>query len=67
MVESTEVRTKSVDDLLSDGDWCIIFNHNGEVKGLYIPEGYTEDDAPDNIVLFLKEAGIFVGNNKSIH
>jgi hypothetical protein len=65
MVSSTEVKTNSVDDLLVDGDWCIIFDKNGEPKGLFIPEGYTENDTPDTIVDLLKEVGIYVG--KSVH
>lgn len=67
MVESTEVRTNSVDDLLMDGDWCIIFDKNGDPKGLFIPNGYTEDDTPETIIHLLKQVGISVGNSKSIH
>lgn len=65
MVSSTEVKINSVDDLLVDGDWCIIFDKNGKPKGLFIPEGYTENDTPDTIVDLLKEVGIYVG--KSVH
>ena len=45
---------------MEDEDWAIIFDRNGRVKGLYIPETASEndEDVPEQIVEILERAGI---------
>ena len=50
----------SLDQFMEDEDWAIIFDRNGRVKGLYIPETASEndEDVPEQIVEILERAGI---------
>ena len=38
------------EESLGDNDWGLIIDTNGNLKGLFIPEGSTEDDVPENII-----------------
>ena len=38
------------EDALEDDDWGLIISSNGELKGLFIPEGKEEEDVPETIV-----------------
>ena len=42
--------TIEFEDALEDDDWGLIISSEGELKGLFIPEGKEEDDVPENIV-----------------
>jgi hypothetical protein len=35
---------------LGDSDWGLIIDENGRLKGLFIPEGSSEDDVPESII-----------------
>ena len=43
-------RTIEFEDALEDDDWGLIISSEGELKGLFIPEGKEEDDVPKQIV-----------------
>ena len=36
----------SIEEVLNNDDWGLIINKDGELKGLYIPKGQTEDEVP---------------------
>ena len=38
------------EESLGDNDWGLIIDANGNLKGLFIPEGSTEDNVPENII-----------------
>ena len=40
----------TIEESLGDNDWGLIIDTNGNLKGLFIPEGSTEDDVPENII-----------------
>jgi hypothetical protein len=35
---------------LEKDDWGLIIDKNGRLKGLFIPEGSSEDDVPESII-----------------
>ena len=48
-----------LDELMDDDDWAIIFDSYGNTKGIFIPDGTSDDaDVPETIVEILTEAGI---------
>ena len=38
------------EESLGDDDWGLIINKNGQLMGLFIPEGSGEDDVPESII-----------------
>ena len=38
------------EESLEASDWGLIIDSKGNLKGLFIPDGYTEDDIPDSII-----------------
>lgn len=38
------------EDSLEASDWGLIIDKQGRLKGLFIPDGYTEDDIPESII-----------------
>ncbi len=38
------------EESLGESDWGLIIDKNGNLKGLFIPDGSNEDDVPDNII-----------------
>lgn len=38
------------EESLGESDWGLIIDKNGQLKGLFIPDGSTEDDVPENII-----------------
>ena len=38
------------EESLGASDWGLIIDNNGRLKGLFIPEGSSEDDVPENII-----------------
>lgn len=64
-----EVKGK-LEDLMQTDDWALIFDSNGRIKGVFIPEGKGEDEVPESLVLLLRAAGIDLENpqnNYTIH
>lgn len=46
-------------DLMDDNDWAIIFDKEGNVRGLFIPDGMPNGAVvPENILKILEEAGL---------
>lgn len=37
-----------------DVNWALIFSDTGDLQGVFIPEGYTEDDTPASLVAIIK-------------
>ena len=53
---------------LEEDDWGIIIGKNGELKGMFIPEGEKETDVPEVIVKMCKDYfGIDVTEEVTIH
>lgn len=47
------------EETLEDDDWGLIVDNNGRLKGLFIPDGYEEDDIPDAVIqLCIQQFGI---------
>ena len=38
------------EESLEASDWGLIIDSKGNLKGLFIPDGSTEDDVPENII-----------------
>ena len=38
------------EESLDNDDWGLIIDKEGRLKGLFIPEGSTEDDVPESII-----------------
>jgi hypothetical protein len=38
------------EESLGESDWGLIIDKNGNLKGLFIPDGSNEDDVPENII-----------------
>lgn len=41
---------ESFEEALNEDDWGLIISPAGELKGLFIPEGKSEDQVPESIV-----------------
>jgi hypothetical protein len=37
-----------------DVNWALRFSDTGDLQGVFIPEGYTEDDTPASLVAIIK-------------
>ena len=48
-VTSREIRG-DLNDLMDDDDWALIFDNNGKLKGIFIPDGKDEDMVPTAIL-----------------
>ena len=46
---------ESLYDQIGDDDWAIIIGNDGNLKGLFIPEGKDEDAVPESIVAIMEE------------
>tara|TARA_B100000780_G_scaffold83262_1_gene56919 strand:+ start:1062 stop:1253 length:192 start_codon:yes stop_codon:yes gene_type:complete len=50
--------TGKIDDLMENNDWALIFDGNGRIKGIFIPDGSEESDAPPSMLAMLQAVGI---------
>jgi len=50
---SEEART--LEEQLGEEDWAIIIGQDGNLKGLFIPDGKDEDVVPESIVAIMAE------------
>ena len=41
---------KTLEEQLGEDDWALIFGSDGNLKGIFIPEGLDEDVVPESIV-----------------
>jgi len=48
-------KTMTFEESMEDDDYGLIIGKNGEVKGLFIPEGEDENEVPHEIVKFCKD------------
>lgn len=52
-------------------DWALIFDGRGRIKGIFVPDGKDEEDAPEDLLNLLKTAGIslneFIDDPPAIH
>lgn len=44
-----------IEDMLEKDDWALIFDNEGNLKGLFIPEGQDEEFVPENIVRIMED------------
>ena len=45
----------TLDAQLGEDDWAIIIGSDGNLKGLYIPEGSDDDEVPESIVYIMEQ------------
>jgi len=50
-----EHETHPLDAQLDQDDWAIIIGKDGNLKGLFIPEGKDEDEVPESVVAIMAE------------
>jgi hypothetical protein len=47
--------SKTLEDQLGDEDWAIIIGKDGNLKGLFMPDGVDEDLVPESIVTIMAD------------
>lgn len=47
--------SKTLEAQLGDDDWAIIIGQDGNLKGLFIPEGKDEELVPESIVTIMEQ------------
>ena len=54
---------------MNDNDWALIFDNAGLLRGIFIPDGKTEDDIPDALldILHLYELDLYDAEDAVIH
>jgi hypothetical protein len=45
----------TLESQLEEGDWALIIGSNGNLKGMFIPDGSDEDEVPDSIIRIMYE------------
>jgi len=67
-IMETEVKG-TLEDIMDDKDFALIFARDGSIKGIFIPEGDDEANVPGMIIEILKLAGIDIheAENPTIH
>ena len=45
---------QSLYDHLGEDDWALIIGSDGNLKGMFIPEGKDEDEVPESIVYIME-------------
>jgi|TARA_B110000971_G_C19816672_1_gene411373 hypothetical protein len=50
--------TGTLDKIMGSRDWALIFGADGRIKGIFIPDGYQEEDVPNEMLVMLEAAGI---------
>jgi len=46
---------KTLEEQLGDDDWAIIIGSDGNLKGMFIPDGKEEDEVPESIVAIMSD------------
>ena len=46
---------KTLNEQLGEDDWAIIIGKEGNLKGLFIPDGSDEDEVPESIVYIMEQ------------
>ena len=53
--EERTTESGELDQLIdAEANWALIFSDTGDLQGLLIPKGYTEDDTPASLVAIIK-------------
>ena len=47
--------SKSLEEHLDDNDWALIIGPDGNLKGMFIPDGSDEDEIPYSIVAIMEK------------
>ena len=47
--------SKTLEEHLGDDDWALIIGKDGNLKGLFMPDGTDEDLVPESIVTIMAE------------
>lgn len=55
MTMSNEDEPKTLEEQLGKDDWAIIIGKDGNLKGLFIPDGCDEDEVPDSIIYIMEK------------
>mgnify|MGYP000918423370 CR=1 FL=1 len=45
---------QSLYDQIGEEDWALIIGSDGNLKGMFIPEGKDEDEVPESIVYIME-------------
>ena len=45
---------QSLYDQLDDDDWALIIGSDGNLRGMFIPDGKDEDEVPESIVYIME-------------
>lgn len=46
--------SRTLENQLGEKDWAIIIGDDGNLKGLFIPDGKNEDEVPESIVYIME-------------
>ena len=46
---------KTLEDQIGDEDWALIIGKDGNLKGMFIPDGADEDEVPESIVVIMEK------------
>ena len=46
--------SKTLEEQLGDEDWAIIIGKDGNLKGLFMPDGSDEDIVPESIIYIME-------------
>ena len=46
--------SRTLENQLGEKDWAIIIGDDGNLKGLFIPDGKDEDEVPESIVYIME-------------
>jgi hypothetical protein len=46
--------SKTMEDHLEDNDWALIIGGDGNLKGLFMPDGKDENEVPHSIVYIME-------------
>lgn len=46
--------SKTLTEQMDQDDWALIIGKDGNLKGMFIPEGSDEDEVPDSIVYIME-------------
>ena len=52
---SNEDERESLYDQMNEDDWALIIGSDGNLKGMFIPEGKDEDEVPYSIVHIMEK------------
>ena len=51
----SDEESKTLEEHLGDDDWALIIGKDGNLKGLFMPDGTDEDLVPESVVYIMSE------------